>query len=86
MSVPYPIGTPGVEAPITNAYVVTPSNTADLTYCPRCLILSEAGNVKMNLLGGSTEIIIPLQAGFNPIRPTRIYASGTDAITIVAGY
>ena len=86
MSVPYPIGTPGVEAPITNAYIVTPSDTADLAFCPRCLILSEAGTVTMNMLGGNTSIAIPLQAGFNPIRPTRIYASGTDAVTIVAGY
>lgn len=86
MSVPYPIGSPGVTDPITNAYAVTPSDTVDLAYCPRCLILSEAGNVKMNLLGGSAEIIIPLQAGFNPIRPTRIFAAGTDAVTIVAGY
>jgi hypothetical protein len=86
MSVPYPIGSSGATDPITNAYVVTPSDTEDLPYCPRVLILSAAGTVKMDLLGGSSGVSIPLQAGFNPIRPTRVYASGTAAVTIAAGY
>lgn len=43
MSIPYPIGSPGVTDPITNAYTVTPSDSDDLPYCPRVLILSEAG-------------------------------------------
>ena len=86
MNIPYTIGSPGATDPITNAYTVTPSDSADLPYCPRVLILSEAGTVKMNLLGGSTEVSVPLVAGFNPIRPTRVFATGSDAVTIVAGY
>lgn len=86
MSVPYPIGSPGVTDPITNAYAVTPSDTEDLPFCPRVLILDAAGTVKMNLLGGNTEVSVPLVAGFNPIRPTRVFSTGTSAVTIVAGY
>ncbi len=86
MSIPYPIGSPGVTDPITNAYAVTPSDTEDLPFCPRVLILDAAGTVKMDLLGGSSGVSIPLQAGFNPIRPTRVYATGTAAVTITAGY
>ena len=86
MSIPYPIGSPGVTDPITNAYAVTPSDTEDLPFCPRVLILDIAGTVKMDLLGGSSGVSIPLQPGFNPIRPTRVYATGTAAVTIVAGY
>jgi hypothetical protein len=41
----------------------------------------------MDLLGGSENVQVPLQAGFNPIRPTRVYASGTDSsLTIVGGF
>ena len=86
MSIPYPLGSPGVTDPITNAYAVTPSDTEDLPFCPRVLILNAAGTVKMDLLGGSSGVSIPLQAGFNPIRPTRVYATGTAAVTIAAGY
>ena len=86
MSIPYPIGSPGVTDPITNAYAVTPSDTEDLPFCPRVLILDAAGTVNMNLLGGSAAISVPLVAGFNPIRPPRIFSTGTDAVTIVAGY
>lgn len=86
MSVPYPIGSSGATDPITNAYVVTPSDTEDLPFCPRVLILSAAGTVTMNMLGGSNQVAVPLQAGFNPIRPTRIFSTGTAAVTIAAGY
>ena len=86
MSVPYPIGSPGVTDPITNAYTVTPSDTEGLPFCPRVLILGAAGIVKMDLLGGSTEVSVPLVASANPTRPTRIYASGTAAVIIRAGY
>lgn len=86
MSVPYPIGSSGTTDPITNAYVVTPSDTQDLPLCPRVLILSAPATVKMNLLGGSAGVSILLQAGFSPIRPTRVFSTGTDSVTIVAGY
>jgi hypothetical protein len=85
-SVPYPTGSSGATEAITNGFVVTPSNTVDLAIVPRVLILSAAGTVKMDLVGGASGVSIPLQAGFNPIRPTRIYATGTDAVTIFAGY
>lgn len=87
MIVPSPIGASGGDQPITRAYEVTPSDTEELPACPYCLIIEEAGKVKMDLLGGSRAVTVPLQAGFNPIRPTKIYASGTDDVGLmVAGY
>lgn len=85
-AMPYPAGTSGATDSITNGFVVTPSNTVDLTVVPRVLILSAAGTVKMDLVGGASGVSVPLQAGFNPIRPTRIYATGTAAVTIFAGW
>jgi hypothetical protein len=73
--------------PITQAFAIVPNDFVDLDVCPRCLILDAAGLVTMDLLGGSENVQIPLQAGFNPIRPTRVYASGTDSsLTLVGGY
>jgi hypothetical protein len=71
---------------VTNGFVVTPSNTEDLAMVPRVLILDQAGTVTMDLVGGASNVAVPLQAGFNPIRPSRIYAAGTDAVTIFAGW
>jgi hypothetical protein len=87
MNIPYPAGSPGAESPITQAITITPNNSNDLAQVPRCLILSAAGTVKMDLMGGTQGISVPLQAGFNPIRPTRVYATGTTAgLTIVGGW
>lgn len=86
MAVPYPIGSSGATDPISNAYEVAPSDDDDLPFVPRVLILDVSGTVTMDLLGGSKEVSIPLVAGFNPIRPTKVYATGTDSVTIIAGY
>jgi hypothetical protein len=87
MIVPSPLGTHGGDQPVTRAYAVTPSDTEDLPACPYCLILEVAGKVKMDLLGGSKAVPVPLQAGFNPIRPTKVYSTGTDDVGLmVAGY
>jgi hypothetical protein len=85
-SVPYPAGTSGSMDSITNGFVVTPSDDDDLATVPRVLILSDAATVTMDLVGGASNVAVPLQAGFNPIRPSRIYATGTDAVTIFAGW
>jgi hypothetical protein len=86
MSVPYPAGTSGAEAPLTVLYTVTPNDDEDLPFVPRALILSDAATVRMEMLGGGAAIDVPLQAGFNPLRPRRIHATGTGSTAIVAGY
>ena len=85
-TMPYPAGSSGSSDSVTNGFVVTPSDDTDLATVPRVLILNEAGTVTMDLVGGATNVAVPLQAGFNPIRPSRIYATGTDAVTIFAGW
>jgi hypothetical protein len=87
MRVPSPVGGPNATDPITQVFAITPDDGTDLAICPRCLIIDAPGTVTMDLLGGSENVAVPLQAGFNPIRPTRVYASGTDSsLTIVGGF
>jgi hypothetical protein len=85
-NIPYPSGSTGALDSVTNGAVVVPDDAADLAIVPRVLILDEAGTVTMDLVGGARNVAVPLQAGFNPIRPSRIYATGTDAVTIFAGW
>lgn len=87
MRIPYPVGAPGADTPLTHLFEITPDDEADLEVCPRCLILDVAGTVTVDMLGSGNMVAVPLQAGFNPIRPSRVYATGTDSsLTIVGGY
>lgn len=87
MRVPFPVGSPGAETPLTHLFEITPDDDTDLDVCPRCLILDAAGTVTVDMLGSGTMIAVPLLAGFNPIRPRRVYATGTDSsLTIVGGW
>lgn len=77
---------PGLESPIENAVAVTPDDEVDLEQATRCLIIGGAGILQVQMKGGGAPVPIPVQAGFNPLRVTRIYATGTTATNIVAGW
>ena len=82
---PYPAGTSGASDPYTRMDPVTPSDTADLEVVPRGLLLSAEATVKVQPAGGGDPIARLLPAGYNPIRVSRIYATGTDVgVTITA--
>jgi hypothetical protein len=86
MTMAFPAGSSGSESPITQAWTITPDDDTDLSVVPRCLILDQAGTVRMVPAGGSTAVSVPLQAGFNPIRPSRVLSTGTTSgLTIVGG-
>lgn len=86
MTMPFPPGSSGASDALTVLYIVSPSDTDDLPVVPRALILSDPGAVKMDMVGGGAAITVTLPAGYNPIRPKKIYATGTGTMTIVAGY
>lgn len=68
----------GLGAPAKTIVAVTKSDTVDLTggEC-RALLVGTAGTAKVTTAGGDTVTDIPLQAGYNPIRVTRVWNSGT---------
>lgn len=82
MSDPYSRSVPGLESPAGNAALVTPSDADVFPISSRALILASAGNVRVDMVGVGTGVTLPLVAGFNPIRVTRVYATGTAANTI----
>jgi hypothetical protein len=85
--VPRPAGTSGSTDPLVNAFVITPSDDDELALVPATITVSAFAVVKMDLVGGTTGISIPCAAGIPlPWRPTKIYATGTDNVTIIGGY
>lgn len=78
---------PSVTDPLAVGVVVAPNDGADLAFTPRAIHVGTAGNVKMNVsngTGGVTAITTALEAGWHPIRPSRIFATGTTATDITA--
>jgi hypothetical protein len=63
---------------------VTPSDTTELTP-PRGLLVGTAGNATLMDQTGATALM-PLQAGYNPISPRRVFATGLTAANIIALY
>ncbi len=43
------------------------------------LLLGTAGTLAVDMHGGATNVSLPLQAGYNPIRVTKVYNSGSTA-------
>ena len=69
-----------------SAAAVTPSDTAHLGNV-RALYIGGAGDVKIDAEGGGTVTFVGVQAGsIIPVRAVRVYATGTDATSIVALY
>ncbi len=68
----------GVGGPAVHAYSILPSDTADLIYLPRAIYVGSTGNVIVTMLGGETVTILAVPTGsILPIRPTRVFATGT---------
>lgn len=67
---------------------VTPSNTEDLPDgVAAAVYVGVSGDLKVDTQKGETVTLTALAAGvFHPIPVRRIYATGTSATDIVAGY
>lgn len=81
-------GYPSDVGPYRDCVTITPNDSTDLTNGPtRGLLLSAAGTVVVDTVGGSASRTLPLQAGWNPVSVKRVYSTGTTAgITILACY
>ena len=71
--------------PIMDGEAVSPSDSVDLTDNTRGLYVGVSGDVKVNLELGATITLVGLAAGvIHPIKVRRVWATGTDATSIVA--
>lgn len=77
----------GLESPAEHAVAITTSDSVDLANATRGLYVGVSGDVKVNTVGGDTVTFVGLAAGIiHPIRATRVYLTGTDAVNIVGVY
>lgn len=73
-----------LESPARDADTITPDNDNDLTEQTRGIYVGVSGDVKVDMVGGTTATFVNLAAGIiHPIQATRIYATGTDATNIL---
>jgi hypothetical protein len=78
---------PTPTSPIEHAVAVTPHDSNDLANVTRTLYVGVSGDVKVDMVGSGTVTFTGLAAGLNhPIRATRVYATGTTATSIIAGW
>lgn len=72
-------------APATDAAVVTPNDSTDLSCPTRALWVGGAGNLAVNMYGGQTITLNGVPAGtLLPVTVTRVRATNTTATNIVA--
>jgi len=70
--------------PATNAVVVTPSDSTDLTNVSRALYVGTTGNIKVTMQDSGTVLFTAVPAGaVLPIRVTRVWSTTTTASTII---
>ena len=69
----------------SSATVITPSDSIDLTYIPKALYVGVTGDITMTLKADSASVLFKaVPVGVLPVRPLRVYATGTTATNIVA--
>lgn len=87
MGDPWKAYDPGLESPATKAFAVTPADGADLAEVTRGIYVGGSGTLKVDMADVGTVTFTALAAGVvHPLRVKKVYATGTDATTIIALY
>lgn len=76
----------GPDDPIVNAATITTNNANDLPVVTRKIYVGTAGDLKVDMLGGGTVTLKSVPVGWHDIRVRRVYATGTTATDLVAGW
>lgn len=76
--------TPGLEAPASSGFTITPSDGADLAKATRAIYVGGAGSIRATFVGGGTVTFTGLQAGVAyPFRVSRVFSTSTTATGLV---
>jgi hypothetical protein len=75
----------GVGGPANEWFSIEPDDNTDLKVKPRALLIGTAGSLRVKSSRGTIETL-PVPVGYNPIRPVRVYATGTSASGIFGLY
>lgn len=76
-----------VATPATSAAVITPHDTNEIADIPKAIYIGSPGDVVLRLKDDSADrTFLNMSAGYHPIRPRYIRATGTTATGILALY
>lgn len=68
-------------------FVITPSDSVDLTYVTRGIYVGSAGNLAVIMANGDTVTFVGISAGaIHPIQAKRVKLTGTTAGSLVGVY
>jgi hypothetical protein len=70
---------PGTKGEVANYS----SGDHTFTFVPRYLKCSASGILRVDLVRGGTNVALPVVPGVNPERVTKIYNSGSTAMTVI---
>lgn len=73
--------------PAASAAVITPSDTVDLATVPKAIYIGVTGDVTVTLArdpDGTNVLFKAVPVGWLPVRPKRVWATGTTATNMVA--
>lgn len=74
----------GLTAPAAAAEAITPSDTEELEYVTRALLVGQDGDVNVIFKSGDTVVLRNLQGGVvYPFRIASVLATGTTATDLV---
>jgi hypothetical protein len=74
----------GLIDPGDDGFDITPSDTEDLAVPTRGLYVGTTGDIKVDMLSGTTLTWVGLVAGIiHPLQVRKVYATGTDATDII---
>lgn len=73
----------GQQDPVFDAFVITPSDGADLAQVTRGLYLAVGGSLKVTMAGGATVTFSGLTPGIWPFEVVRVHATGTTATGLI---
>lgn len=75
---------PGLSAPASDGFAITPNDGADLARVPRAIFVGGAGAVALVTKRGTTLTFSGLTAGtILPVRANRVLATGTTATLLI---
>lgn len=75
---------PSLQGPATDAFAITPSDTADLAEVTRALYCGSGGALSITMLSGATVTFNSIPDGaLLPVRAAKVLATGTTASAIL---
>ena len=85
MSDPFQGHAPGLTAPASRGFAVTPNDAADLARVSRGIYVGEGGDLRVLLANDDVPVTFPGLAGgmIHGLRLRRVFATGTTATGLV---